>query len=339
MMKKKDKKVVNIPLCGGGYYGYAEVAALKEMDNYKEYFDIKHISGVSVGSMVAALYAVGYNPDELAKVMFNFDFDKLIKDSMFPYLKLYEKYGMYEACPLEEEIEKFIRIKTNIKYCTFSQIKMKLSIFSTNLNMQCPRLFNKDTTPEIPISKAVRMSISYPLVMTPILFEGDYFGDGGIYMNYPILMFEKQLDETIGITFAAYNENNDGTLKTRVPINDVYDYIRSMGVTMSRAAYVSQIGPKFLERSIVVKIDQNISSMQFNLTMEQKKYIYECGAKAMREQLPKILGITDHILLEEKVTPPDPAKCAVPDNLDMVNAVKYLVSTNPQIANNISLKK
>ena len=39
-MSKKNKKIRNLCFCGGGIYGLAEVAALKELDNYKEYLDI-----------------------------------------------------------------------------------------------------------------------------------------------------------------------------------------------------------------------------------------------------------------------------------------------------------
>lgn len=187
----------------------------------------------------------------------------------------------------------------------------------------------------MPISKAVRLSIGYPLVMTPILFENDYYGDGGIYMNYPIILFEKQLEETIGITFAAYNENNDGTLKTRIPINDVYDYIKSLGLTMSRSAYVSQISQKYLDRSIIINIDQNIGSMQFNLTKEQKMFIYDCGTKATNNQIGKILGISNI----PKIIEPKPATDVVfdsPNDDEIRDAVKHLMAPVPEICNLIN---
>ena len=330
---KKPKKVACFSLCGGGHFGYAEVAILKDLENYKEYLDIKNISGVSVGSIVAALYAIGYTATELEKIMFDFDFDKLIRDSSFPYIKLYGYYGMYHAGPLEDEIERLIRVKTHIRNCTFNQVtKMNLTVIATNLNMQCPKFFNRETYPDLPVSKAVRMIISSPLVVSPILFEGDLFGDGGIYMNYPIIMFEDRLDETIGVTFSAHNENRDGTLNKRVPINDVYDYIRSLGITMSRAAYVSQVRPKFLDRSIVVKIDQNIGSMQFNLTREQKQYIFDCGAKSAREQIEKLLGISDEIIQEKEVMKPT---IPIETESEVETMVKYIVTVDPKMMNSL----
>lgn len=292
MTRHNFKKITNLGLAGGGFFGISQVAALKELEKYDEYLNFTKIRGVSVGSLVAGLYAVGYNADELTKIIFEMDFDKLIKDTYFAYFKLYDRYGMYEAIKLEEEIERLITLKTNIRYCTFCQIQKELTIISTNLNYQCPRYLNKYTTPNLPISKAIRMSIGYPLIMTPVCFEGDLYGDGGEFMNYPITTFA-DLDETLGITFAAHNEHHNGTLKKRVDITDVYSYVKAIGSTLNRAAYVSQITNLHLERSIVIDITENISSMQFNLTLEQKKNIYQCGIIAVRSQIKKILGISD----------------------------------------------
>lgn len=285
-------KIRNLGLAGGGFYGIAQIAVLKELEAFGDYLDIQNICGVSVGSLVAALYAIGYNADEMSKIIDELDFDLLIKDNYFAYYTMYTNYGMYTATLLEEEIERLIRIKTNIKNCTFNQIPKNLTIISTNLNYQCARYFSKKTTPDLTISKAVRMSIGYPLIITPVLFEGDLYGDGGEFINYPITIFPN-LDETLGLTFSSSDENRDGTLKNRIPINDIYDYVRAIGSTMTRATYVSQINDSHLQRSIVISITSNINSMQFNLSSAQKKEIYECGVNSVREQIGKILGLTD----------------------------------------------
>lgn len=287
-----EKKIIkNLALCGGGFYGYAEVGVLKELEKYADHIQISNISGVSVGSMVAALYAVGYTPDELTKILFDMDFDYLIRDSYLPYIRLYGWFGMYEAGRLEEFVEKLIRQKTHIKHCTFSQVKTNLYVVATNLNYQRPVIFCKDNTPEMVISRAVRMSISYPGIITPILHEGDYYGDGGEFMNYPIIMFDN-MEESIGVTFASHNENPDGTLKHKIPIHNIYDYIRSLAFTMSRATYLYQITSEYLDRSIIVHIEENIDSMQFQLTPGQKEYLYQRGIHSIQKQIHKIIGIS-----------------------------------------------
>lgn len=284
-------KITTLCLSGGGIYGYAEVGAISELEKYIDFSYIKNIMGVSVGAMVAGLYAVGYKTSELINILYNFDFTSLIQgSSILSYFKLYEKYGLYEAECLENEIENLICRKTNIKYCTFSQIEKNLTIITTNLNYQKPYFFNKNETPNMIISKAIRMSIAYPGIMTPIVYRGDLYADGGITINYPIIMVDN-LEEAIGITFSAYNENMDGTLKTKFAINNIYDYIYSLALSMSRSTYISQINKKHLDRSIIIHINKVFNSMQTNLTKEEKEYIFNCGVNAVKEQIEKVIKI------------------------------------------------
>jgi NTE family protein len=287
------RKIHNLSLSGGGNFGFAHVGALIELEKYmcenENIIDIQNISAVSCGSIIAALYSVGYTPTQLKEIFFTLNFEELICDSSSKYTNLYYKYGMFEAIKFETEVEKLISTKTNIKNCTFSQIGMGLTIIATNINYQKAVYFNKENTPLMPISLAVRMSIAYPLIITPVLYEGDYYGDGGEFINYPITYFDN-LEETIGIAFVAHNENMDGTLKERTVIESTCDYFKSVATTMSRATYVAQISTKHFKRSIMVNIPDKITSVQFNLTPEQKNMLCDAGSQAVRDQMSKILS-------------------------------------------------
>lgn len=282
--------IKNLALCGGGFYGYAEVGAMQIFDMYNKYIAIENIAGVSVGSIVATLYAVGYNYREMRDILFNMDFAKLIQDNKVPYMNLYKTYGMYDAKPLKKEIDRLIEMKTGIKHCRFGDLKCNLIIIATNLNRQSPEIFSKDSTPDMVISKAIRMSIAYPGYISPVVWNGDLYSDGGECIHYPIVMF-KNLKETLGITFAAHNEKIDGTLENRLEIKTMSDFIKSLGVTLSRATYTSQIKKEHLDRSIIVKIPEPIDSMELNITPEQKVFLYECGMKSAKEQLDKLIGV------------------------------------------------
>lgn len=283
------KKITNLSLSGGGNFALAQVGALVELEKYKDYLDIKNINSVSCGSIIGALYAVGYTPEEIKTIFFNLKFDKLICDTNMTNYSIIYRFGMYEGTKLETEIERLIMVKTNVKNCTFSQCEKNLTIIATNLNHQKPAFFNKSLTPEMVISKAIRMSIAYPIVFTPVLYEGDYYGDGGECIHYPIILFD-EINTTIGITCVSHNENLDGTLKKRNEITCIYDYMMAVATTMSRSTYVSQITSEYLDRSIIVDIPGEIVSTQFNLTEEQKKMIFESGQFAVQTQINKIIG-------------------------------------------------
>jgi NTE family protein len=275
--------ITKLALCGGGFFGYAEVGVLKQLEQ-SDRVNIDDIRGTSVGSIIAALMAVGYTSDEMKDILFTLKIDELIQDSRIPYVNLYMEYGEYHAHALYQAIENLIHARTGKENCTFSDIKIDLHIIATNLNLQRQVIFNRKSHPELPISLAVRASFAYPGVITPIKIGEDMYNDGGLCINYPIMTFEDhELDNVIGITFAAQGENDACQLTKRVEITDHKEYIKANIGAIMRSTYSSQIKKKHLNRSIIVKITSNISSMQFGMSEEIKKSIYNDGIKSADE--------------------------------------------------------
>ena len=64
---------IGLVLSGGGAKGVAHIGVLKMLEEYN--INIDYITGTSFGSIVGALYAVGYTADEIEKIIFS----KLIK--------------------------------------------------------------------------------------------------------------------------------------------------------------------------------------------------------------------------------------------------------------------
>ena len=82
-MKNKALDYVCI-FTGGSIRGGAYVGALRAMEELG--LNNKCFVGSSVGSILASLYAVGYNPDELEEIFNDINFD-LFKDINFSFGK------------------------------------------------------------------------------------------------------------------------------------------------------------------------------------------------------------------------------------------------------------
>ncbi|NQU34195.1 MAG: patatin-like phospholipase family protein [Bacteroidetes bacterium] len=65
---------------GGGAKGFAHIGVLKVFEEYGIKPD--YISGTSMGSLVAALYSLGYSADELEVIVFNADWNELLTDNI-----------------------------------------------------------------------------------------------------------------------------------------------------------------------------------------------------------------------------------------------------------------
>ena len=76
--KKQDstRLKVGVVLSGGGAKGYAHVGALKRIEEAG--IKIDYIGGTSMGAIIGGLYAAGYTPDELEKIMHQLDISSLI---------------------------------------------------------------------------------------------------------------------------------------------------------------------------------------------------------------------------------------------------------------------
>ena len=75
-MVNKNKKTVSLVLGSGGARGYAHIGVIKEL--LKNDYEIKSISGSSIGALIGGLYAAG-KLEEYEKWVLNFDVFDILK--------------------------------------------------------------------------------------------------------------------------------------------------------------------------------------------------------------------------------------------------------------------
>ncbi len=76
--ENKTPKIKNLVFAGGGAKGTAHVGALKMLKiKLGSLDDVDRVAGTSAGAIVASLLCVGYEPDEMEKLLIETDFSKL----------------------------------------------------------------------------------------------------------------------------------------------------------------------------------------------------------------------------------------------------------------------
>lgn len=207
---------IGICFAGGGIKGVAHIGVLKALEEENINFD--YIAGTSSGSIVSALYSIGYNSDEIYEI-----FKKYIKKINYFELKNILKliYGIIIKRKIiitglnsGEKIEKLINKEFNKKNINnINQINKKLLIPSINLINGKMHIFSSIKNREIysdeiiynndiNIGKAVRASCSYPGIFEPMLYENNYLIDGAIRENVPWkILKENGADKIISVIF------------------------------------------------------------------------------------------------------------------------------------------
>lgn len=208
---------LGIALSGGGIRGIAHAGVLKALEDNEIKIDV--IGGTSAGSLIAALYAMGYSPyyiyilfKRYAKEMVNINSGPIISGiGNFMMNKKNTLQGLKSGKGLET-IYNQIAYKKGIR--KLSQIKMPIVIPTVDIMNSKEYVFTnyipknvEDTSQyitDITVGKAVRASSSFPAVFNPCTFENHAFMDGGALDNIPVYEVKKQgADKVIAVKFDA----------------------------------------------------------------------------------------------------------------------------------------
>ena len=211
-------------LSGGGIKAAAHIGALKALEEENIKFDC--VSGASSGSMIATMYALGYNSDEMLEMLKKyapkikyFEWKNIFK---LIFGIIFERQIIIDGLNSGKVIEKIINDickKHNIQ--NINQIKMPLLISMVGLQngivyIASSKQVRKNFSDKIkyitdmPIGTAVRASCIFPVVMAPCIYDNIQLVDGGVRENLPWKSL-KQIgaDEVWGIEFDATFSKND----------------------------------------------------------------------------------------------------------------------------------
>ena len=75
-----------------------------------------------------------------------------------------------------------------------------LIVCVTNISKGRAEYLSVDTTPDLPITLALRMTSAIPMVFEPVKYKDDYYLDGALTDGFPYAILESKLRETLCIT-------------------------------------------------------------------------------------------------------------------------------------------
>ena len=218
-------------LAGGGVKGAAHIGVLKALE--EENIKYEYICGTSSGSIVAALNAMGYNPNEIYNIFKNYC-SKVKKFDMSNFIKLvggviFKKDFIIDGLKSGEVIEDIVNKAASRRgIYNINQISKNLLIPAVDLNRGTLYMFSSinkrgkyrdeiEYIDNISIGKAVRGSCSYPGVFSPCKYMGKQLIDGGIRENLPW----KEAKRNGADKVFCVNFQNEKTVKKNKNIIDV----------------------------------------------------------------------------------------------------------------------
>jgi len=159
---------VALALAGGGVKGAAHIGLIKALQEEK--IEITSMSGTSIGSIVAALYALGYTSEEMLKLFKYFAKELFKADRKYLMENVKQRKGLigmgiWSGKSLEDALDECARMKQKhyLKDIGFPIRIPTVDILNGEKYVctNCPLGIENEIT-DITIGKAVRASASYP---------------------------------------------------------------------------------------------------------------------------------------------------------------------------------
>ena len=193
----EDNNKIELVLSGGGAKGFAHIGLLKILDEEK--IPVDYIVGTSMGSIIGALYSMGYSANEIEEIVLSRDWLSYFSDSISRENELIEnkedrdkyimslsldnwKLSLPKGAIRGQTIDKILEeLYLNTKDIDdFSKLPIPFACVATDAETGKEVVYTKGYLPEV-----IRASMSLPGLLDPVELDGKLLLDGGLSNNFP----------------------------------------------------------------------------------------------------------------------------------------------------------
>lgn len=212
------------------------------------------------------------------------------------YLSLLDKYYIDNASDITFE-------QLNNLGKDYPELQFKeLFVTGTKLSDASLKVFSADTDPNMSIVDAVRITMSFPFGFEPVLYQGEYYADGGIADNYPMQIFDQDKYLTHGLNDAKVNPCTLGLLVDSQEEIDARWGVKgtTLEKNLSLKGFIGGVVAGMHNRSEILKeyyninsiqiFDENIETMDLNLDDNKKQKLLASGTNAMQHYMDNYFG-------------------------------------------------
>jgi len=303
-LKYKDKKSVHeidsLVFSGGGAIGMAYAGVFGELEKIGVLNQVKTVAGASAGAIIALVFALRYETDEIIEIIKETDFSKFLDCgkgiNMNELLKNHESHKLEFAGLVARLLSKgafcdgmvarnflsgLITGKDFSENITFNDLYaetgIELNVVCCDISRKQTMIHNYNNSPDLPVLDAVHASMSIPLVFKPVdLYkDGTCAVDGGTTDNYPL----DSVSNPLGFIIAT----KEGVMNHPfTKIKWAWEYIPAM-ISMMRNIHYDTIFSKQENIDRTVFIDAvGVGALDFNMSPVKMDELIESGRKAVR---------------------------------------------------------
>lgn len=288
--------IKHIVISGGGPPGILAYGVYKELEK-KGYWSIKNIEsvyGCSMGAILSIMLVLNYKWEWLDDYIMKRPWNKLVDIDADAIFNFYSECGILDDTGVYKLLSPLLKGKNLSDELTMLELykysNIDVHIFSTNINGMEKIDISHKTHPDLPVYKAIYMSLTIPGLFKPICKDNKCYIDGGYLNHFPIndCMTRKDVkeEEVLGIyisAFSEYNITNDSTL------SDIYFSLMLKLITISNN--VEMCGSQHKNNIIKCSLENSKGVMEWIYVLQEeskRRDIIKQGEDEANKYLKKI---------------------------------------------------
>ncbi|WP_298738582.1 patatin-like phospholipase family protein [uncultured Chitinophaga sp.] len=230
-----ERPKIGLTLSGGGAKGLAHIGILQALDSAG--LKVDYITGTSMGSIVGALYAMGYSGDTIETLAHRLNWDNLFANQPALTDISYEEKAEYNRYIIEIPFE-YGKPKLASGVITGEQLWLELARLCwpakdvrdfSKLNIPFKCIATDVATGDIVtldtghLVSSLRASMAIPSIFTAVKIGDRKLVDGGVVRNFPVITAKEMgADIVIGSNVA-------GGLRKADKLNTAFDILYQLG--------------------------------------------------------------------------------------------------------------
>jgi predicted acylesterase/phospholipase RssA len=311
--------IKHLVISGGGPTMFQSLGAIQylEQNGYLNLNNIETIYGTSAGAFVSVFIALKYDWTTLNDYVIKRPWHKIFSIKAQTILDAYTKKGLFDNTTIEKCFKplfdaKDISMDITLKgFFEYTGVEIHMFAFELN-NFECVDISYK-SHPDLQLIKAVHMSGSFPVFITPVFIENKCYIDGGITCNYPLNKCIEtfiNVDEILGFNSDYKNDDKNDDKKDDKNINNLenndnitiesslIDFLLGLFIKIIRSMETNTKQQKIKNEIIYKSKLISVSTMKESLySIEIRQQLLQSGIDSAKDFLEKDIKEKNEIIL------------------------------------------
>ena len=233
-------KIDTLILSGGGPSGIAYFGMFKALFENKiihpKLDGIKEIITTSVGIIPSIFFMLGIPIRLGEEIVMKYDIKNMLDDSNISLDDLLIDFGLFKTDGIYNLLQSVIKNYckkddfTLLEFYEKTKIKLTVKVFNTTLKLI--QYISYETNPELSLLKLAQMTTAIPFFFKPVMYNDEYYVDGGMRGHFPIEVCKSE--NYFGLFITGGTVNHESELMKMFPI---LEFMYSLIISQDQIVY------------------------------------------------------------------------------------------------------